>query len=87
MIIDEAHRLGGSTDRVARFQLGQWLAEAAPYLLLLSATPHHGKTDVFHRLISLLDPQTFPDIESVNRERIRLYLIPGLFNSIFCRLD
>ncbi len=38
--MDEAHRLGGSTDQVARYKLGQGLAEAAPYLLLLSVTPH-----------------------------------------------
>jgi DNA or RNA helicases of superfamily II len=38
VIVDEAHRLGGSTDQVARFKLGQGLSEAAPYLLLLSAT-------------------------------------------------
>jgi SNF2 family DNA or RNA helicase len=45
VIIDESHRMGGSTDQVARYKLGAALAEAAPYLLLLSATPHQGKTD------------------------------------------
>ena len=38
VIVDEAHRLGGSTDQVARYKLGRGLAEAAPYLLLLSAS-------------------------------------------------
>jgi superfamily II DNA or RNA helicase len=71
VIVDEAHRLGGSTDQVARYRLGQGLAEAAPYVLLLSATPHQGKTDAFHRLISLIDPQAFPDVNSVTRERVR----------------
>lgn len=33
IIIDEAHRLGGSTEEVARFKLGEALAYAAPYLL------------------------------------------------------
>src|SRR5690606_3190725 len=47
VIVDEAHRLAGSTDLVARYQLGRGLAEAAPYLLLLSATPHQGKSDAF----------------------------------------
>jgi superfamily II DNA or RNA helicase len=32
IVIDEAHRLGGSTDQIARYKLGQGLAEAAPYL-------------------------------------------------------
>ena len=71
VIIDEAHRLGGSTDQVARFRLGQSLAEAAPYLLLLSATPHQGKSDAFYRLISMLDSEAFPDIESVTRDRVK----------------
>lgn len=75
VIVDEAHRLGGSTDQVARYKLGQGLAEVTPYLLLLSATPHQGKTDSFHRLVSLIDSEAFPDIGSVSRERVRPYVI------------
>lgn len=75
IVIDEAHRLGGSTEQVARHQLGLGLAEAAPYLLLLSATPHQGKTDAFHRLLTLLDKQAFPAVESVTRERVLPYVI------------
>ncbi|MGI2259415.1 DEAD/DEAH box helicase [Shewanella sp. GXUN23E] len=75
IVIDEAHRLGGSTDQVARFKLGQGLAEAAPYLLLLSATPHQGKTDAFHRLLSLLDAKAFPDLDSVTKERVQPFVV------------
>jgi superfamily II DNA or RNA helicase len=75
VIVDEAHRLGGSTDQVARFKLGQGLSEAAPYFLLLSATPHQGKTDAFFRLVSLIDAQEFPDISSVTRERVQPHVI------------
>ena len=75
IVVDEAHRLGGSTDQVARFKLGQGLSEAAPYLLLLSATPHQGKTDAFHRLVSLIDTQAFPDVASVTRDRVQPYVI------------
>jgi superfamily II DNA or RNA helicase len=75
VIVDEAHRLGGSTDQVARFKLGRGLAEATPYFLLLSATPHQGKTDAFHRLMFLIDAQEFPDVSSVNRERVQAYVI------------
>lgn len=75
VIVDEAHRLGGSTDQVARYKLGRGLAEAAPYMLLLSATPHQGKTDAFHRLINLLDRKAFPDLESVSRDRVAPYVI------------
>jgi len=75
IIVDEAHRLGGSTDRVARYKLGRALAEAGHYLLLLSATPHQGKTDQFRRLLSLLDQQAFAEDEFVTRDRVRPYVI------------
>lgn len=75
IIVDEAHRMGGSTDQVARYQLGVGLAEASPYLLLLSATPHQGKSDAFHRLLTLIDQQAFPAPESVTRERVQPYVI------------
>lgn len=75
VIIDEAHRMGGSTEQVARYKLGAALAEASPYLLLLSATPHQGKTDQFLRLMQLLDRETFPDESSVNRDRVRPFVI------------
>lgn len=75
IIVDEAHRLGGSTEQVARVKLGRALAEAAPYLLLLSATPHQGKSDAFHRILSLLDAEAFPNAGSVTRERVAEYVI------------
>lgn len=75
VVVDEAHRLGGSTDQVARYKLGKGLAEAAPYVLLLSATPHQGKTDAFHRLMNLLDDNAFPDMDSVSRDRVAPYVI------------
>ena len=75
VIIDEAHRMGGSTEQVARYKLGAALAEASPYILLLSATPHQGKTDQFMRLMQLLDREAFPDESSVNRDRVRPYVI------------
>lgn len=75
VIVDEAHRLGGSTDQVARHKLGQGLSEAAPYMLLLSATPHQGKTDAFYRLMNILDDQAFPGITSISRDRVAPYVI------------
>jgi len=75
VIVDEAHRLGGATEQVARYKLGKSLSLSSPYLLLLTATPHQGKTDAFHRLISLLDERAFPDIASISRERVTPYVI------------
>jgi len=56
VIIDEAHHVAGSTEDVARHELARELASAVPNVLLLSATPHSGKTDAFARLLGLLDP-------------------------------
>ena len=70
IICDEAHRLGGSTEQVARYQLGKALAEAAPYLLLLSATPHQGKTASFQRLLALLDRDEFNTAGAIRREKV-----------------
>ena len=75
IIIDESHRLGGSTEQVARYRLGEALSQSAPYLLLLSATPHQGKTDAFRRLLSFLDQDAFPDDESVSQENVSPYVI------------
>ena len=75
IIIDEAHRLGGSSDQVARHQLGRGLADAAPCLLLLSATPHQGKTDAFHRLMSLIDETAFSDPSEISGERVQPFVI------------
>jgi SNF2 family DNA or RNA helicase len=75
IIVDEAHRLGGSSEQVARFKLGEGLAEAAPYLLLLSATPHQGKSDAFRRLIGFLDPDALPADEPVSRDIVSPFVI------------
>ena len=75
VIVDESHRLQGSTETVARFKLGQGLSDSAPYFLLLSATPHQGKSDGFQRLMSLLDRDRFPDESSVTQERVMPYVI------------
>lgn len=75
IIIDEAHRVAGSSGEVARYKLGNLLSQASPYLLLLSATPHNGKTEPFLRLIRLLDADAFPNAKSIVREQVAPFLI------------
>ncbi len=60
-IIDEAHKLskyerGGET---ARYKLGKALVDRVPVLLLLTATPHQGKPELFLNLLKLIDPVLF----------------------------
>jgi superfamily II DNA or RNA helicase len=75
IIIDEAHRIGGSTEQVARFKLGDALSKAAPYLLLLSATPHQGKSGAFRRLIRFLDVDALPGDDAISREAVAPFVI------------
>lgn len=69
VVIDEAHHVAGSSDEVARHQLGRRLAESVPRVLLLSATPHSGKSDAFARLLGLLD-EAFLQGRPVSREHV-----------------
>ena len=75
VIIDEAHKLGGSSESVARFRLGKGLTGNTPYILLLTATPHQGKTDHFIRLMSLLDEETFIDRDSFEPSKLKPFII------------
>lgn len=75
IIIDEAHRVAGSTGEVARHKLGDMLSKASPHLLLLTATPHSGKTEPFLRLMQLLDLEAFPNPKAVVREQVAPYII------------
>lgn len=76
VIMDEAHKMGGATSTVSRYILAQELCNSVPNVLLLSATPHRGKSDHFRRILQLLDPDAFageglPDIEELEPYVIR----------------
>ncbi|NSW90672.1 MAG: DEAD/DEAH box helicase [Firmicutes bacterium] len=75
IIIDEAHRVAGSSSEVARYKMANLLAKASPYLLLLTATPHSGKTEPFLRLVRLLDEKAFPDYRAIVKEQVAPYVI------------
>jgi hypothetical protein len=47
----------------AKIHIEKW-PEAAPYFLLLSATPHQGKCDQFLRLMQLVDRVCLSQIKS-----------------------
>lgn len=59
LIIDESHKVGGSTQTVGRYNMADILCNAIPNVLLLSATPHRGKSDHFRRVMGLLDSDAF----------------------------
>jgi len=64
-VFDEAHHLTArrssddSMERTQRYQVGEAVANNSDALLLLTGTPHKGKSDQFYFLIRLLDPYRF----------------------------
>ncbi len=76
VVIDEVHKVGGANPTVSRYQMAQALCNAVPHALLLSATPHRGKSDHFRRVLQLLDPEAFdgeglPEIDELEPYVIR----------------
>lgn len=56
--VDEAHRLGVSErgERTERYAMAEMLRAVTPLMVLLSATPHQGKTRRFSTLLELAHP-------------------------------
>jgi len=76
VIIDEAHKMGGASQTVSRYVLAQALCNSVNNVLLLTATPHRGKSDHFRRILQLLDPDAFdgeglPEIKELEPYVIR----------------
>lgn len=75
VIIDEAHKMGGATANVSRFQLADALCSAVPNVLLLSATPHRGKSDHFRRVLQLIDNDAFKGEGMPSINEIEPYIV------------
>ena len=75
VIIDEAHKMGGSTTSVSRFKMAEVLCNAVPNLLLLTATPHRGKSDHFRRVLQLMDADAFSGEGMPSIQEIQPYVM------------
>lgn len=75
IIIDECHKVGGSDVNVGRFQMAQTLCSAIPNVLLLSATPHRGKSDHFRRILKLLNDDAFSGNAAPTLEELGPYVV------------
>ena len=75
VVVDECHKLAGYTSHMARNVLGDAIAQAAPRILLLSATPHQGKTGQFKRLLHILDPQAFAGQGDISSNLLGEYVL------------
>lgn len=64
IVCDEAHKMsatvwGGEIKYTKRFNLGRLLSEITRNFLLLTATPHNGKSEDFQLFLSLIDQDRF----------------------------
>ena len=71
IVFDEAHRLtrrqwGAKFTTSERFKLAAALRELSDNIVLLSGTPHQGKSDQFGALLELLRPELKEEIERVD---------------------
>ena len=87
-VFDEAHKLsayeyGQKTYKSRRYETAHILAQQCEHLLLLTATPHRGRTDTFKNLLQLLDEDIFAT-EDIAEKRVKELGANGL-NKFFIR--
>lgn len=70
VIIDEAHKLTKEDEATARYRMGKAFSETVPVFLLLTATPHRGKPEVFKSLLQLIDEEMFATTKDINPENV-----------------
>lgn len=88
VIIDEAHKLsayeyGQKTYKSKRYEAAYTLSKQCEHLLLLTATPHRGRTDTFKKLLQLLDEDIFAT-DDIAADRVKELSKDGL-NKFFIR--
>ena len=88
VIFDEAHKLsayeyGQKTYKSKRYEAAHLLSQQCEHILLLTATPHRGRTDTFKKLLQLLDEDIFAT-EDIAADRVKELSKDGL-NKFFIR--
>lgn len=88
VIFDESHKLsayeyGQKTYKSKRYETAYVLSQQCEHMLLLTATPHRGRTDTFKKLLQLLDEDIFAT-DDVATERVKELSKDGL-NKFFIR--
>src|SRR5213593_2384757 len=67
IIVDEAHKMSAysSDKKTLAYQLGESLSQMTDHYLLMTATPHKGDPENFCLFLSLLDPDVYGSVESL----------------------
>lgn len=72
IVIDEAHNVAvRGSHQAQRSRLAQLLAERSDTLIMLSATPHDGRSESFASLVNMLDPTAIADPHDYSKEDIK----------------
>jgi ERCC4-related helicase len=70
IVIDEAHNVAERGNQAQRARLAKLLAERSDTLILLSATPHDGRSESFASLMNMLDPTAIADPHDYTKDDI-----------------
>jgi ERCC4-related helicase len=71
IVIDEAHNVAERGTGAQRARLAKLLAERSDTLIMLSATPHDGRSESFASLMNMLDPTAIADPRHYEKEDIK----------------
>jgi len=71
IVIDEAHNVAERGNQAQRARLAKLLAERSDTLIMLSATPHDGRSESFASLMNMLDPTAIADPHDYRQEDIK----------------
>ena len=88
-VFDEAHHLTAkrssddSIDRTDRYKVGKAVADNSDALLMLTGTPHKGKSDQFYFLVSLLDPYRFSHESQIDPDGLDDLMIRRLKDDMY----
>ncbi|WP_160135554.1 DEAD/DEAH box helicase [Halococcus salsus] len=88
-VFDEAHHLTArrgsdeSVERTQRFMVGEAVAHNSDALILLTGTPHKGKSDQFFFLIGLLDPYRFSHESQITPDALDDLMIRRLKDGMY----
>ena len=71
IIIDEAHNVAERGNQAQRARLAKLLAERSDTLIMLTATPHDGRSESFASLMNMLDPTAIANPHNYQKEDIK----------------
>ncbi|MDR2752369.1 MAG: DEAD/DEAH box helicase, partial [Clostridiales bacterium] len=71
IVIDEAHNVAERGNQAQRSKLANLLSERSDTLIMLSATPHDGRSESFASLMNMLDPTAIANPHDYRKEDIK----------------